>query len=102
MSTQITGMAVEPRLPLGGNTHAVTSASGSSFVTFPAQPCCQLTIGNHAGTDVEVQQDGVGDAFPVFSGTYFTFYGITDASRLGVRRIDVGNTQVSVAARWEA
>jgi len=93
------GVPVEPRLGSGGNTHAVTG--GGNFVTFPAQPCCQLTIGNHTGFDVECQQDGIGDAFPVFNSTYFTFYGITDCSRIGVRRIDqVGGS--SVAARWEA
>lgn len=103
MPAQVAGVPVEPRLGSGGNTHAVTSGSnGASYVYYPAQVCCQLTIGNHSGTDVECQQDGIGDGFPVFNNTYFTFYGITDASRIGVRRFDQTASPVSVAARWEA
>lgn len=92
-----------PQMAQGGNLNVQTSATGASFVVIAAQACRQVTIANNnTSVAIEVQQDGVGVAFPVFAGTYFTFYGITDSSQLGVRRVDQSGTQVTVNARWEA
>lgn len=94
--------AQTPQMAQGGNLNVQTSATGANFVTIAPQACRQVTIGNNTGTAIEVQQDGAGVAFPVFSGAYFTFYGITSTSQIGVRRVDVSGTQVTVNARWEA
>lgn len=91
-----------PQMAQGGNKNLQTSATGGNFATLPAQSCRHVTIANRSGTDIEVQQDGAGDAYPVMTGTYFTFYGLSDLSQLAVRRIDQSNAQVTVNARWEA
>jgi len=98
----VTGISVEPRLGSGGNISVTTAAVGVNFSVFAPQVACQVTIANNTGTAVEVQQDGVGVAYPVFSGTYFTFYSLHNVSQLGVRRIDQSGSQVTVNARWEA
>lgn len=86
----------------GGFTSATTNSNGTSFVTFPAQACVQLTISNNSGTTIEVQQGGTGTTFPIFPASYYTFFGLTDASNLGVRRLDQSTTTVTVNARWES
>lgn len=93
---------VIPRMREGGNVSVQTAAVGTNYATFGAQACRQFTVCNDTGTAVEVQQDGAGVAIPVADGAYFTFFGITNASQLGVRRKDTSNTQVTVKARWEA
>ncbi len=91
-----------PCMAAGGHLNATTAASGSGFTAFADHACRQVTIANNTGTAIEVQQDASGVAFPVFNGTYFTFYGLTNASQLGVRRVDQSGTQVTVNARWES
>lgn len=91
-----------PRMAAGGHINATTAASGAVFVAFADQPCRQVTIANNTGTAIEVQQDGVGVAYPVFNGAYFTFYGLSSASQLSVRRFDQAVTGVTVNARWES
>jgi hypothetical protein len=92
---------VVPLMNKGGNGSVQTAASGVDFVALPAQPCRQVTIANNTGAALEVQQGGAGVALPVFDQTYFTFYGLTDASQLGVRRVDQGVARVTVTYRWE-
>ena len=86
----------------GGNISVQTAANGTDFVAFASQECKQLTISNSTGTEIEVRQDGAGVALPVFDSTYYTFFGITNANQLSVRRSDASTTQVTVTARWEA
>ena len=93
---------VLPAMTSGGHVAVGTAAGGTTFVPFAAQPCRQLTIANNTGVTVELQQGGGGAALPVFAGSYFTLLGLTDASTVGVRRVDQSTTQVSVTARWEA
>lgn len=90
-----------PVLTTGGHLTATTDSSGTAFVKFSAQPCVQLTIANNTGTTIEVQQGGSGAALPIFPASYYTFFGLTDASNLGVRRVDQSTTSVTVIARWE-
>jgi hypothetical protein len=64
-----------------GHIEVATLASdGTAFVPFAPQPRHQLTIVNKTGLDIEVQQDGAGDAFPILSGSPFVFCGITSGS----------------------
>lgn len=93
---------VTPMLSSGGNISATTDPSGTAFTLFGAQACKQLTISNNSGTTIEVQQGGTGVSFPVFPASYYTFFGITDASNLGIRRVDQSTTSVTVVARWES
>lgn len=95
-------VAAVPVMGSGGFLTAQTAAAGANWTPFADAPCTQLTIANNTGTTVEVRQDGAGAAFPVFDRTYVTLFGIDNASQIGVRRVDQSNTQVSVAARWEA
>ena len=83
----------------GGANISVSTAA--SYTAFPAQTCKQLTIANNTGVTVQVQQGGAGAAQPVFPGTYYVFYGLTDASALAVERADGTATAVTVNARCE-
>lgn len=95
-------LSVAPVLTAGGHISATTAASGTGYVAFAAQACKQLTICNGSGVDIGVTVAGVGIEVPVFAGTYYTFFGITNASQLQVRRVDTGTVQVAVTARWES
>lgn len=92
---------VTPIMRAGGNTSVQTPATGTNWAPFPQQSCRQLTVVNDTGTALEVRQDGAGVAIPLPTGTFFTFYGIGDASQMEVRRADTSGTQVTVKARWE-
>lgn len=93
---------VTPMLSSGGHISVTTDSSGTSFTSLSSQACKQVTIANNSGTTIEVQQGGTGVGFPIFPSTYFTFFGLTDASNLGIRRVDQSTTAVSVIARWES
>ena len=86
----------------GGNLTATTQATGTNWTTLSAQACSQLTIGNNSGATIEFRQGGSGAGFPVFDKSSFTIFGIANANEISVRRVDTSNTQVTVAARWEA
>ena len=57
---------------------------------------------NNSGTTIGVQRGGSGVGVPVFPGTYFTFFGLTNANQIGVRRVDQSTTSVTVHATWES
>ena len=85
----------------GGNMNVSTSATGTAYTAFSSQVCSQLTISNDTGTKLDVRQGGAGDPFRVLDSTYYTFFGITDASQISVKRTDNSVTPVTVYARWE-
>jgi methyl coenzyme M reductase beta subunit len=93
---------VEPMMTAGGNTLATTSAvDGTAWVAFPSQNIKRLVIVNTTGVDVEFHQDGVGSAVTILNGGSLEIWGIDNANRIAVRRVDVAATAVSVKARWE-
>ena len=94
--------AVEPVMNAGGNIALATAAAGANFTAFVAQACHQLTICNDTGTTIEVRQGGAGVAIPVFDRTYFTLFGLANASQIEARRADQAGTSVTVKARWES
>jgi hypothetical protein len=100
-SAPATGPTIIPVMSFGGHLSLVTDAGGVAFTSFNSQPCKQLTIVNDTGVDLEVQVGGVGQALPVFTRTPYTFFGLTNSSNLGVRRVDQNVTQVTVKARYE-
>lgn len=93
---------VKPAMRTGGNTSTNTNATGGNWAAFGDIPCTQLTFINDTLVDIEFRQDAAGVALPVFDGSVFTIYGITNANQITVRRKDQSNTQVLVKARWEA
>jgi hypothetical protein len=93
---------VKPMLESAGHASVTTAATGTNWTAFAAQLCSQLTVSNDTGTDLEFRQDGAGVTFTVFDTTYYTFFGLTNASQIEVRRKDTSNTQVTAKARWEA
>jgi ABC-type phosphate transport system substrate-binding protein len=94
--------SVTPVMVSAGHLSVTTSGTGSTYVAFSSQACKQLTISNDSGVSLEVQQGGSGVGFVVQDGTYYAFYGISNADQLSVRRKDVSGTQVTISARWEA
>lgn len=92
--------AVTPFMTKGGNV-SVLANGGANPVTFPSQSCSQLTIANNTGAVIEFQQDANGPYFPLFTGTYYTIFGITNSNQISVRRVDQAVTGVTVTARWE-
>lgn len=95
-------VATVPQLASGGHVSVQTAVSGTGYTAFGAQACKQLTILNGTGVDIGVTVGGAGVEVPVLAGTYYTFFGITNANQLSVRRVDTSTTQVTVPARWEA
>jgi hypothetical protein len=94
--------AFEPVMSAGGHVALATAAAGANFTPFAAQVCAQLTICNDTGVTIEIRQGGAGVAIPVFDRTYFTLFGLTNASQIEARRADQAGTSVTVKARWEA
>jgi hypothetical protein len=91
-------VASAPTSTSGMITSATTAAGGTTFVTFASQACTQLYIANNTGTSVEFQLGGSGTTMPIFNGAYYLVTGITNASSVGIRRIDQATTQVTVQA----
>jgi hypothetical protein len=105
MATTVSSGPATPSLPLmlqGGNLSVTTSATGTNWTAFASQACKQLTICNDTGTNLEFRQGGAGAGMRVLDGTYYTFFGLTNANQLEVRRVDTSNTQVTATARWES
>lgn len=100
--SRATAVIAIPIAVTGGFMTATTAVAGATYTAFTETPCKRLTIANNSGQTVEVQQDGAGAAFPIFTGTSFTIAGIANADQIAVRRVDVSDTPVTVAARWEA
>lgn len=94
-------MPVVPAMSSAGHVAAVTAATGSNWTAFGNNACKQLSVSNQTGTSLEFRQGGSGTGFPVPSGMFFTFYGLTNSNNLEVRRVDTLGTQVTINARWE-
>lgn len=95
-------LSVAPVLTAGGHISVSTAVSGTGYTAFGGQACKQITICNGSGIDIGVTVGGAGVEVPVFAGTYMTFFGLTNANQLHVRRVDTGTVQVPVTARWES
>lgn len=93
---------VLPSMASGGNISAQTAATGTNWTAYGSQACKQLTLSNQSGTTIEVRQGGGGVGLQIPTGAFYTFFGITNANQLEVRRVDTSNTQVTITARWEA
>lgn len=75
-----------------------TNADGTSYVTFADGPCAALDIANNTGVAIEYRRNGGGLALPIFQGQTRRIVGITNASQIGVRRVDLNVAQVVVQA----
>lgn len=93
---------VIPSMTSGGNVSVQTAATGTNWTAFGSQALKQLTVSNQTGVAIEFRQGGAGVGFQVPTGAFYTFFGITNANQLEARRVDTGNTQVTVTARWES
>jgi hypothetical protein len=93
---------VVPSMTTGGNLSVQTAATGTSWTAFASQALKQLTISNQTGVTTEFRQSGTGVGFQIPAGTFYTFFGITNANQLEARRVDTLNAQVTITARWEA
>ena len=92
---------VIPSMTTSGHLSAQTNATGTNWTAFASQACKQLTVSNQTGTTLEFRQGGAGVGFRVPAEAFYTFFGISNANSLEVRRVDTSNTQVTVTARWE-
>ena len=95
-------LGVVPQMASGGHLAVTTAAVGTAFTAFASQACKQITIINNTGTLLEAQQSGSGVSVPLFTGQAFTFFGLTNASQIGLRRVDQSTVTVTAQARWEA
>lgn len=107
IATEATAQAILAAIGGGTTTTASndsvqTTVAGNTYQVLNTAACERVTFVNDTGVDLEVQQDGAGVALPVFAGSFFTFEGITNANQLGVRRVDLSVTQVTVKYRLEA
>jgi len=92
---------VIPSMASGGNISAQTAATGTNWTAYSSQTCKQLTLSNQSGTTIEVRQGGTGVGLQIPTGSFYTFFGITNTNQLEIRRVDTANTQVTITARWE-
>lgn len=101
---------IKPVMDGGANGSVTTAAVGGNFAILSAAACLQVTVRNKgvyssgslvAAVDIEVQQGGAGTVIMIPAGEDYTFYGLTDASNLGVRRADNSNSTVTVLYRRE-
>ena len=95
-------LSVSPSMSSGVHVSAQTAATGSNWTAFGSQACKQLTVHNNTGTVIEVSVGGTGVGIPIQTGMFYTFFGLTNASALSIRRVDQSNTQVTVQARAES
>ena len=93
---------ITPIMSSGGNISAQTASTGTNWTAFGSQTCKQLNLSNQSGTTIEVRQAGAGVGLQIPTGTFYTFFGISNTNQLSIRRVDNSNTQVTVTARWEA
>lgn len=75
-----------------------TSATGANFATFASQACTMMEIINNSGADIEYQRNGTGNTIWIPNNGTRMISGISNASQIGIRRIDQTSTQVTVAA----
>lgn len=94
-------MGVSPEFSASGNVNIETSTAGANFISFPDLPLKQFSISNDTDYTVEVQQDGSGAAYPVKAQSTESFFGITNANQLAVRRKDQVDEPLSVCGRWD-
>jgi hypothetical protein len=94
-------LEINPRMNRGGHLSAQTNATGTNWTAYSSQECDQMTLSNQTGTNIEVREGGSGVGFIIPTATFYTFFGITNANQLQIRRADQLNTQVTVTARWE-
>lgn len=97
-----TPIPIISRFTSGGNLSVATNVDGSSFVTFPAQACTQVTVINDTNFSLEVRQGGAGVAVPVLAQSSFSFFGATNANAYSVRRKDLDVEPTNVYIRWES
>lgn len=93
---------VTPIMGAGGNISAQSASTGTNWTAFGSQALKQLNVSNQTGVTIEVLQDGAGVGLQIPTGAFYTFFGITNANQLSVRRVDTSNTQVTITARWES
>lgn len=94
------GFPVEPVDPVGGNIAVTTNADGVSYTAFVTQACDQLSVINGTGVALDIRQGGIAPSLILPIGGSYTFYGISDAAQLSVRRNDVAVTPVTLVGRW--
>lgn len=75
-----------------------SAASGATPVFFGSYACTQLDIVNDTGVDIEYYRNATGTYMPILAGTSRMIVGITNASQIGVRRVDQVATAVTVKA----
>jgi hypothetical protein len=77
-------------------TSVQTSATGTNFVTFPAYVCDGVHVINNTGTTLAFKRGSDSATFELPTGSGYSFYGITNANQLSVKRADDSNTQVTI------
>lgn len=93
--------AAQPIMPNAAQAQIIsaqTAANGTDFVPFPAGRCNSLDLVNNTGAAIEYQRGGTGGTIAVPAGASRMIVGITDASQIGVRRVDQTTAQVTVTA----
>ncbi len=79
-----------------GGVSALTSATGTNFVTFPSTLAKTCTVINSTGVTIMVKNASVGIAFPISTNTAVDINLVANCNEISFQRQDVSNTQVSV------
>lgn len=89
---------VNASIPQASSVSVVSASAAATFALFPSTACTALSVVNNSGTSIEVQRGGAGSTIPLLSGQSYLFVGITNANQLGIRRVDLSATAVTITA----
>jgi hypothetical protein len=95
------GVIRKSSIPLASSAIIVsiqTSTTGSNWVSFSSQACNALDIVNVSGFTIEYRRGGTGDSIPIPTGSARLVVGITNASDISLRRVDLSNTQITITS----
>lgn len=87
-----TPLVTTPKLASGGNRRVGVTTDN---VALAAQACSQVTIINRMDTDIIVTIGG--NELDIMARSYFTFFGISNLSVLGLKGSEAG----TISLRWE-
>lgn len=95
----ITALQAQVKMPTYASVTAVsvaTNATGATWTVFGSNACVAFDLVNDTGAAIEYRRNGAGVSITVPAGSARLITGITNTNQIGVRRVDVANTVVTV------
>ncbi|WBQ32511.1 hypothetical protein [Erwinia phage Kuerle] len=97
--TAIAALQAQIKMPTYSSVTGVsvaTNTTGATWTVFGSNACVAFDLVNDTGVAIEYRRNGAGVAITIPAGSSRLITGITNTNQLGVRRVDVANTAVTV------